>query len=454
MAVAIHCSAANRGACGNARRTTPCARFTLAGWPLEVGDAELVSPRSSGSVVQLMAAGVLYLSYDGMLEPLGQSQVLAYLEKLAPGRRIHLISYEKAEDWSDVPRRSEVAARIAAAGIRWHPLRYHKAPSAPATAYDVAVGTALAIRLSLQHRLRIVHARSYVAGLIALAVKRATRVRFLFDMRGLWADERLDGGIWPDGSHLYRVAKKMESRLLKAADHVVTLTHASEAEIRRFSCLGLRPTPVSVIPTCADLDRFKIQGPPQRTPFVLGYLGSVGTWYLLDEMLRTFRFLLDSVPDARLLIINRQEQELIRQRIASMDVEPVRAEIVAADHDDVPALIGRMTVGMALIRPAYSKIASAPTKLAEYLGCGVPCFGNSGVGDMKSILGGRRVGVVIDGFSDEELKAGVNKAVELTHEQGLQDRCRQAALELFSLEQGVAAYDRVYDELIGSADGD
>ena len=44
-----------------------------------------------------MSAGVLYISYDGMLEPLGQSQVvLAYLEKLPPGRRIHLISFEKA----------------------------------------------------------------------------------------------------------------------------------------------------------------------------------------------------------------------------------------------------------------------------------------------------------------------------------------------------------------------
>ena len=35
-----------------------------------------------------------------MLEPLGQSQVLAYLVRLAGGRRIHLISFEKAADWA------------------------------------------------------------------------------------------------------------------------------------------------------------------------------------------------------------------------------------------------------------------------------------------------------------------------------------------------------------------
>src|SRR5215213_4458450 len=106
-----------------------------------------------------------------MLEPLGQSQVLAYLERLAPDRRLHLISYEKPADWADGERRRRMAERIAAAGIRWHPLRYHKSPTAPATAYDVAAGTARAIALTLRHRLTIVHSRSYVAALIALGVK-------------------------------------------------------------------------------------------------------------------------------------------------------------------------------------------------------------------------------------------------------------------------------------------
>ena len=47
-----------------------------------------------------MSPGVLYISYDGMLEPLGQSQVLAYLERLAAGRRMHLISFEKRAEWA------------------------------------------------------------------------------------------------------------------------------------------------------------------------------------------------------------------------------------------------------------------------------------------------------------------------------------------------------------------
>ncbi len=394
-----------------------------------------------------MSQRILYISYDGILEPLGQSQVLAYLEKLAPGRRIHLISYEKPPDWQDAQRREAMRRRIAEVGIDWHPLRYHKSPTAPATAFDVAVGAARAVALVRRHRLQVVHARSYVAALIALTVKRMTGAKFLFDLRGFWADERVDGGLWPESGRLYRLTKALERRFLLIADHVVTLTHASEAEIRGFPYLAGKAPKISVIPTCADLDRFRIQGPLAASPFVLGYVGSAGTWYLLDEMLRFFRELRAVEPDARLLIVNRGEQELIRARLVAASIDLALVEIVAADHSEMQQLIGRMSAGMALIKPAYSKIASVPTKLAEYLGCGVPCLGNAGVGDMEEILEGRQVGVALNDFSNDGILDGVRRLLDMTRDTGLQERCRRTANELFSLEGGVASYAAAYERL-------
>jgi glycosyltransferase involved in cell wall biosynthesis len=397
-------------------------------------------------------AGVLYISYDGMLEPLGQSQVLAYLERLAADRPIDLISFEKARDWDAARQREAVRRRIADAGIRWHPLRYHKRPTAPATAFDIAAGSALAIGLTLRHQLRIVHARSYVAGVMALAVKRATRAKLLFDMRGFWADERVDGGLWPPGGKLYRAAKGVERALLQAADHIVTLTHASVAEIRSFPYLRSSMPPISVIPTCADLDRFRILGPLQRDPFVLGHIGAVGTWYLLNEMLRCFAQLREEMPDARLLIVNRGDHEMILARAAAQGIEPDALELREASHDDVPKLVARMSAGMAIIKPAYSKIASAPTKLAEYLGCGVPCLGNVGVGDMEEVLDDYRTGVVLPAFTDAEIRTGLHSLVALVRDEGIQDRCRRTACKLFSLDGGITQYSQIYEQL-SAADG-
>jgi glycosyltransferase involved in cell wall biosynthesis len=397
---------------------------------------------------------VLYISYDGMLEPLGQSQVLAYLEKLAGSYEIHLISFEKKSDRRDAAKTAAMTARLEAAGVAWTPLAYHKTPSAPATAYDIAVGTLTALYLVFRHRVRIVHVRSYVPALMALPVTRLSSAKLLFDMRGFWADERVDGNLWPAGGRLYRIAKALEARFLEAADHVVTLTHASAREIARFPYLSDRAPPLSVIPTCADLDRFSPRPVDPDRPFTFGYVGSVGTWYLFDEALACFKLILERRPDARLLIVNRNEHGFIRAAVEQAGIDPARLEIAAAEHRDVPAMIAKMTVGSAIIMPAYSKMASAPTKLAEYLGCGVPCIGNVNVGDMEEILEGNRVGVALTGFSEAERRAAVDRLLALLDEPELQTRCAMIARRLFSLDAGVDAYRGIYESLAETATED
>ena len=393
-----------------------------------------------------MASGLLYIAYDGMLEPLGQSQVLAYLERLAIDRPIHLLSFEKPEDWAEAHARSRVQARMDAAGIHWYPRRYHKRPSAVATSWDIGVGILGGLWLVLRHRLHIVHARSYVAAVMAFALKRMTRARFVFDMRGFWADERVDGGLWPRDGRMYRVAKWFERHFLLRADHVVSLTQAAVREMERFDYLQGHLPPMTVIPTCADLTRFVPTTAP-RAGFVLGYVGSAGTWYLFDAAVACFAQLLKLRPDARWLIINRNEHDYIRERLAAGGVSMDAVELRTADHSEVPAQMARMHAGVFFIKPVFSKQASAPTKLAEFLGCGIPCLGNAGVGDMAAILEGERVGVALTDFSAASLQQGLEQLIELVSEPDIQSRCVAAAQRHFSLDEGVARYRSIYAAL-------
>jgi glycosyltransferase involved in cell wall biosynthesis len=391
---------------------------------------------------------VLYISYDGMLEPLGQSQVLAYLKQLTFGRNVHLISFEKPHDWADHEERSRLARDIASAGIHWHPLPYHKRPSALATASDICAGIAVGTYLALKHRLRIVHARSYVPSVMALAIKRLTGAAFLFDMRGFWADERVDGGLWPREGVLYRVAKGYERRFLLRADHVVSLTRAGVRELERMPFLAGRMPPFTVIPTCADLTRFApAPRPASEQPFVLGYVGSAGTWYLFDEVARSFVELRRVRPDARFLIVNRTEHAYIRERLANAGVPESAYELSSASHHEMPLKIARMNAAVFFIKPVFSKQASAPTKLGELLGCGVPCLGNAGVGDMAEVLEGERVGVALRGFDDESLADGIARLLALADDPAASARCVAAAQRHFSLHEGVGRYDQLYRQL-------
>lgn len=399
-----------------------------------------------------MTPGVLYISYDGMLEPLGQSQVLGYLGRLAPGRRIHLISFEKPQDWSRVDERERVAQQIRSAGIEWHPQTYHKWPSAAATAWDIARGIFIGWKLVVRHRLHLVHARSYVAAVMALALKRLTGAHFVFDMRGFWADERVDGGLWPRHGRLYAAAKWFERRFLLRADHVISLTHAAVVILSNFDYLKGRLPPFTVIPTCADLQRFKpVQPIGRNDAFVLGYVGTVGTWYLFDEVAACVAVLLRLKPDARFLVVNRGEHDFIRERLKAAGVPEASTDITSATHAEVPALMARMNAGVFFIKPAFSKQASAPTKLAELLGCGVPCLGNTGVGDMADVLESERVGIAINAFDKASITAGLEALLKLAEDPEIGTRCVAAAQKHFSLDEGVRRYAAVYDRLSGAA---
>jgi len=389
--------------------------------------------------------GILYLSYTGMLEPLGQSQVLNYLERLAKGRTIHLVSFEAAENRADAARQEALSQRIAASGIAWHPLRYHKRPSAAATAYDIAQGILKGTRLARRHGLGIIHARSYVASVMALAIKRMTGARFLFDMRGFWADERVDAGLWPHESWMFRIAKRFERRLLLGADAVISLTDAAKQEIATFPYLAGRIPPVTVIPTCADLDRFTPGDLPPR--FTLGYVGTVGNWYDFGQSARLFGYLRRQRADAHMMVVNRGEHGAIRAALESEGFTDADFTIRSADHAEVPGLIRRMSAGVLVARPAYSHVARSPTKLAEFLGCGVPCLVSSAIGDTEEIVASNRAGIVIRDFSNDSCSDAISELLRLVADPSTSARCVATAQRRFALEAGVERYAAVYERL-------
>lgn len=56
-----------------------------------------------------------------------------------------------------------------------------------------------------------------------------------------------------------------------------------------------------------------------------------------------------------------------------------------ATREEVPRLIGCSDVMLSFIKPAYSKLASSPTKLAEAFAMGIPVISNTGIGDVDEV---------------------------------------------------------------------
>ena len=390
---------------------------------------------------------VLYISYDGMMEPLGKSQVISYLKQLVSDRVIVLISFEKPHDVENFSAYNNLKLELSDSGIIWYPLVYHKWPSILSTLWDIICGTFISLILINKYKLKIIHARSYVPSVIVLIIKKIINVQFLFDMRGFWADERVEGNIWKKYGFIYYLTKWFERKFILSADHIVSLTHSAVKEIKKIG-YNLKYESISVIPTCADLSKFKpLHYKNKNQSVVIGYVGSVGTWYMFEEMAECFLILLSKRPDSKFLIINKGENAFIKNILSIKNIPSESVEIISVSHEDVPKHIARMDAGIFFIRPVYSKIASAPTKLAEFLGCGKPCLSNTGVGDMTEILESQNVGVTINEFNVSSMTEGLENLLILIKDKSTLFRCVETAEKFYSLEEGVNKYKSIYDKL-------
>lgn len=396
-----------------------------------------------------MKSPVLCVSYNGLMEPLGQSQFLAYQEIVAEQRQVVLMTFEKSGDWNNTIEREALQKRVLGAKIVWKALRYHKRLSVLATGYDVLCGIITGSLLLRRHKARTVYARSFIPAVIGLVLKRLWGVSLVFDTRGFWVDERVDGGIWPENGLLFQAGKGIERLILLNADCVVAQTKAAIDEMKTFSYLREKSPRFEHINNCADLDLFCGASNRRNSgrPFTLGYVGSVGVWYRFDDALRSFLMIKERIPDARMHIVNRGGHDYIKQRLTEVGIDEQSVILESANHEGVARAMREMDAGVFFIKQAYSKIASAPTKLGEFLGCGVPCLGNTGVGDMASILEGDRVGVALSRFDEADMSEGVDRLIALTREPDIVLRCRKSAERHFSLIDGAKAYEKIFSAL-------
>ena len=399
----------------------------------------------------------LFVTYDGLTDPLGRSQILPYLSGLSRrGHRIAILSCEKPERSDDVPA---VAKLCSEAGLDWHPIAYHKRPPIFSSVYDMRAMRRAAARLHRSQPFDLIHCRSYIPAIVGLWMKRRFGTRFLFDKRGFWAEEKVEGGSWPQSNLLfrtvYRYFKRREAECLREADHVVSLTGAAKREMAGWPTLGARDEAVSVIPCCVDLDHFTLPAGAGRDEArtllgldpgrsVLAYLGSLGGNYLLDEMFDLFLAYRERRPGAAFLFVTRDDPAMIRRAAEARGVGADDLVVRAARREEVPAFLAAADLGVAFKQASFSALACSPTKLGEMLAVGLPVIANSGVGDVAAVLEEPGMGALVDRFDREALLAAVDSALADPRPAA---EIRDHAARWFSLEDGIARYDSVYRSL-------
>lgn len=404
---------------------------------------------------------VLYISYDGLTDALGQSQVIPYLAGLSQkGYKIHVISCEKKAILKT--GENKVIEIFRKHDISWTPLGFSSVPPLFSKVYDLFKIKRAALR---QHRITpfdTVHCRSYIASFAGLYLKKHFGLPFVFDMRGLWVDERFEGNIWnrsnPFFRFVYKYFKKREKEFFDQADAIVSLTEAGRRIIGQTfgKSAEMRTT---VIPCCVDTGLFSYQNIDQKAQkslqlklglepahFVVSYLGSIGTWYMTAEMMAFFRRLTIKFPDARFLFITGDNPDRIFDYAQKAGIDVSAIKIARAERNEVPLYLSLSDISLFFIKPVFSKKASSPTKQAEIMSMGIPIITNTGIGDTDGILNETGAGIIVQDFSDEAYDKAIGKISAQLRKSP--QSIRQGAIKYFDLEAGIEKYHEIYKRLM------
>ncbi len=350
----------------------------------------------------------LFITYDGLLDPLGRSQIIPYLKSIATyERKIKVISFEKNKNIK-FDKINSMRVDLSKNNILWKYSNFSENYGKFGKTYDLIKMFFFSFSLIILNNIKIVHCRSHIPAIVGFILKNIFNIKLIFDFRGLWIEERFDYNIWNKQSGLYslyfKFFKKLESKVLNNSDYIICLTNLVKPYLNK---LLYKKVPIEVIPCCADYNFFKKKKYPKnkarkilkikKNISVIGYAGSINKVYLIQNMIDFFENLHKREKKLIFIFVTPQINEIkkILRNNSNKSINK-NIKVFKADREKIPLFLSSFDLTLCFIKKTFSRNAMSPTKMFESFAVGIPFICNKGIGDVDLILKRHKIGALID----------------------------------------------------------
>ena len=392
----------------------------------------------------------LYLSIDGLLDPLGQSQIFPYIKKLSENNIFfYICTIENKKNKNKLKKFNNEIRKYP--NTNWKYAFFSKKKGKFNRILELSLLYLIFIKTIFTKKIDIIHCRSYLPMFICLPLKIFSKKKIIFDTRGSWFDERIDGGMLKISGLdflVYRFLKKIEYLLFKISDHVVFLTEKSITVINQNYILNKN---YSIIPCAADYELFKIINQHEKdqikkelginSKFVLTYSGSIGSWYNLEQTLDFFEKFFEVNSDVQFIFLTQNNIDLKSYNLPNQIKKKLL--FVSSSRENIPKIIGISNLTLCFIKSSNSKLFSSPTKIAESFGCGIPVVYNSDIGDLDKDIQYMKAGFLLnkENFIDKkDFKKIIDNQINY-------NQIRHATFKKYSLTKAIEKYLSIYTSL-------
>lgn len=408
-----------------------------------------------------MNINALYVTNLGLLDNLGQTQIIPYLERLAKkGIKFYVLSFEKRENLKNKLLVEGVKRKLRDSHIEWTSLLYHRRWG---NLWDLLKGLINTFNIVRARSVSILHARASIPVLIVWPIAKILKRKIIYDRRGTMVGDFTDD---VNIKNIFSVRffssilNTIDRFIMRHSDATIVLSERALKILKEDPYLSGSGCIIETLPCCTDTSRFKTNNIRKdinldlNGRFIMGYIGSLGTCYLLKEMAEFFKALKNKKKDAIFFIISHTDRKFIEGTLKERGLAPgIDYLITGATPDEVPSYIARCDLSIMLIKDVDCKIGSSPTKFGESLAAGVPVIVNRGIGDTEKIIRKENVGVIVESLKQDSYEKAIDQLLSLLNdEDALRQRCIETADRYLSLELGIQRYKDIYNKLAGRRD--
>ena len=325
---------------------------------------------------------------------------------------------------------------------------------------DQAIVGVLAKRLEAvarQVRPDIIHAHSPVLNArAALSVGRKLGIPVVYEIRAFWEDAAAAHGTFRAGGIRYRIAHRLETDAVLAADAVTTICEGLRQDIVER---GVREENVVVIPNAVDPDEFAHPEPPDPAlraslgldgATVLGFIGSFYGYEGLDLLLDAMPFILARHPTAKLLLVGGgPEEQALKEQAGRLSLGGAVIFAGRVPHGDVAKYYALVDAFIYPRHPMRLTELVTPLKPLEAMAQRKPVLA-SDIGGHRELIAHNVTGLLFPAGNPDAVAAAVTGWIDdPARAARLLDEAWRYVTEVRTWENSVARYAPVYERLAG-----
>ncbi len=396
--------------------------------------------------------------YNSFLDPLNQNLMMQYIKTVHKnsGWKFHLITFEQPHYNISREDKQSIKDQLLKDGICWYPRRHHTGKLLLVKKmYDFLSLAVLLFRLRIKG-VKLLWSFANVAASIAWVYGKLFHFKTLVYSYEPHSQFMIELGIWRSNSMKFKILNYLEQRAGLQGDFILTGTKHMVKELIQRKAKG----EIHRAPTAVDENEFYYRPEGrgiicERHNFdvkdnIVLYIGKFGDLYYTWQIPLLFKHIEETIPNTRFIVISPNSYDDIKRYCEQTNWHVSKITyLTKLPYEDVKFYMSGANLGISAVPPTPSQKFRSPTKVAEYLLCGLPYITCAGISEDDEIAKQYNVGVVLDDFSEKSIQLAIPqvRAFVLGEKGEIAERCRTVGLTYRSKQRIDLILSKIFKKL-------